>query len=303
VNGAVDSNGVQQTVPTARTSQSEAAEPVTVLVVGGGTSASVAVVRALSLHGHKVVAVDHDWRSPGLRLAPLGAVVPAVDDPAFEEAVLSVAKHAEARAVLAVEPEEMQVLAKAQDLLSGLGTSVWTPEPKVFDLCANRPLLIRELSLSGLAPEKTGLGKTHEASTGRPSKRHRRFSVDVLADRGHDLVAAVSSWWLVENRDTTAVAETFFDARLLDLSRAVCAAVRLEGPAVLEGYVPGDGGPALTSIRPGFSPLVPLASAAGIDIVELALSATLGNKLPTRLIEHRAGVRMLQYLDQLFEDS
>jgi hypothetical protein len=299
VDGAKDSDGVATAIPS--TMQSQVVQPTTVMVVGGGSSASIAVVRALSSRGHKVVAVEHDVRSPGLRLAELGAVLPPADDPSFEKAVLSVVKTSEARAVMAVEPEEMHVISKVKDMLSGLGTSVWTPEPQVFDVCAYRPLLIRELTASGLAPDKTGLGKTHEGRSS--SKRYRKFSVDVLGDRNFDLVACVSSWCVAENGGETTVAETFFDARLLDLARAVCAAVRIEGPAVLEGYVPGDGGPALTSIRPGFSPLVPLTIASGIDIVSLALAGTLGQKMPPRLLEHRKGVRMLQYLDQVFEES
>jgi hypothetical protein len=122
----------------------------------------------------------------------------------------------------------------------------------------------------------------------------------VIVDRDYDLIAAVSSWRLATTRDTATGAETFFDTRVLELLRAVCAAIRIEGPAVIEGYE-ADYRIRLNGIRPGFSEFAPLARASGVDVVSLSLAGALGHTLPPPLLTHHSGVRMLQYLDQVFE--
>jgi hypothetical protein len=270
--------------------------PTTVMVLGGGTAAGVALVLALSRSGHKVVDVEVDRTSAGLRLAQLGVVIPAPGAPDFGTALVSVAKHSESRALLTVRSDDMRFVAEAQDALKEAGTAVWSPAPDVFALCRDRSALYDVLTSSGLPVEKTGLGPIADGPG-----RGRQFGVDLVSDRDYELIAAVSSWRVAATDDTTMVAETFFDARMLDLVRAVCAAVRIQGPAVVRGYVSITGRAWLTEIRPGFSALLPLARAAGVDVAALALAGTLGDDMPTRLLTHRSGVRMLQYLDQVFE--
>jgi hypothetical protein len=268
----------------------------TVISLGDGTPEGVALVLALSRAGHEVIAVEHDKTAVGLRLANLGAVTPAPGADNFLEALLSVAASVNAQAVLAARAEEMQCLAVGSAALEKAGIRVWTPTADVFSLCRDRSALYDVLSSSGLPVEKTGLGPIENGPV-----RGRQFSVDVISGRDFEVIAAVSSWSVVSNGEMTSVAETFSDARLLDLVRAVCAALRIEGPAVVQGYVSITGRAWLTEVRPGFSPLLPLAGAAGVDVVGLALDGTMGRELPTHLLTHRSGVRMIQYLDQVFE--
>ncbi len=269
--------------------------PTTVIVVGAGSAEGVALVRGLSVVGHRVIAVDHDPLAAGLRLAPLGAVIPPTDDPEFDRALVSVVRRSEARVVLAPLVDDLSHLALSRQLLEDEGASVWIPSPEVFFLCGDPVALDNVLTSSGLPEDKTGLGPRAEL----PSTR-RDFSVDVIVDRDHDLITAVSSWILKKEGGTTSAAETFNDPRLLELLRAVCAAIRMEGPAVIEGYE-ADFRIRLSRISPGFSQFSPLARAAGVDVVSLALGGALGHRLPPPLLTHRSEVRMLQYLDQVFE--
>ncbi|MGO9342750.1 MAG: hypothetical protein ACLP6E_09560 [Acidimicrobiales bacterium] len=278
--------------------EQHATEPLTattVVVVGAGSPEGVALVLGLSSTGHSVVAVDHDPLAAGLRLAPLGAVIPATDHSEFDKALAEVVRSSEARAVLAPLVGDMSHLAGSRKLLEDEGASVWLPAREVFDLCDDPVALGNVLTSSGLPEDKTGLGPGVEL----PATR-RDFSVDVIVDRDHDLITAVSCWIQAKRGDTTSAAETFNDPRLLELLRAVCAAMRMEGPAVIEGYE-ADFRIRLSRIRPGFSQFSPLARAAGVDVVSLALSGTLGHRLPPPLLTQRSGVRMLQYLDQVFE--
>jgi NAD(P)-dependent dehydrogenase (short-subunit alcohol dehydrogenase family) len=285
----------EQAEPSAIVETTSTLVPTTVIVVGAGSPEGVALVQALSKSGHRVVAVDHDLLAPGLRLARLGAVIPPTDDPLFKMALRSVVRSSEARVVLAPLAEDMSRLAEAQELLAQEGTSTWVPSRNVFELCRDLGALDHVLTSSGLPEDKTGLGLASDVPENR-----RNFSVDVLVDRDHDLLTAVSSWRVTARAGTTTVAETFFDTRLLELVRAVCAAMLIEGPAVVEGYE-ADYRIRLTGIRPGFSDVSPLTRAAGVDIVSLTLAGALGHRLPPPLLTHRSGVRMLQYLDQVFE--
>jgi len=190
----------------------------------------------------------------------------------------------------------MRAIAEASPMLREIGVAAWSPASDVFALCANRTALHAALDSSGLTVEKTGIGPTPQSNG-----HGRQFNVDVLVDRDHEVIAAVSSWRLAKDGDRTMVAETFFDPRLLELIRAICATILIEGPVAIEGYVSEIGRALLFGVRPGFSPMLPLARAAGLDLVGLALDGALGRELPTRLLAHRPGVRMVRYLDQVFE--
>jgi hypothetical protein len=286
------------------------AKPTTVMVLGGSSSEGTALVRALCASGHRVVAVESDPLAVSLRLASLGAVVPSHDDPDYGTTLAKVASRSGARAVVVARREELSPASLAKDQLEEAGASLWAPSREAIDLCSDRDALVETLISNGLRRLEIGLGteplpgetaKDSEIRHGVGHEEGRRFSVDIVAGRDYDLLAAVSSWWLTDSPSSLAVAETYFDARLLDLARAVCASIRIEGPVVIEGHLNQIGWPSLSSIRPGFSPLLPISLAAGVDLASLVLAGTLGYEMPFRLIQHRPGVRMLQYLDQVFE--
>ena len=269
--------------------------PTTVIVVGAGSAEGVALVLALTKSGHRVVAVDHDPYAAGLRLATLGAVLPATDHPDFTKALATVVRRSDARrGARPAGRGPFPPFREPGTACLGGSVDLGSP-PEVFALCGDLAALDHVLTSSGLPEEKTGLGRAADV----PEKR-RDFVVDVIVDRDHDLITAVSSWRQVTNGELTTAAETFSDPRLLELLRAVCAAILIEGPVVVEGYE-ADYRIRLTAIRPGFSPVAPLARAAGVDVVSIALAGALGNRVPPPLLTHRSGVRMLQYLDQVFE--
>jgi hypothetical protein len=295
VAGVINVADVEDVTEVAVASRTESG-PTTVVVVGGGSNESVPLVTTLEVAGHKVIAAEHNPFSAALRLAQLGAVIPPPGHPEFAKALGLVAKQSDARAVLATGPEEVRAVAEARRDLEEIGVASWSPSLDVIALCADRSALYEALDSSGLSAEKTGIG---------PSRKilddGRTFNVDAIVGRDHEVLAAVSSWRLAKDGDTTLVAETFFDPRLLELIRATCAAILIEGPVVMKGYTGEFGRKLINDLRPGFSSLVPLARAAGVDVVSLALQGTLGREMPTRLLSSRPGIRMVRYLDQVFE--
>jgi len=273
-----------------------AIEPTTVIVVGERDQASVPLISALAGSGHSVVAAEDDQFAAGLRLAQLGVVVPPPEDPNFSKALFAVVRHSGAKVVVATGASVMRRLSAISHELKDLGASVWVPKEEVFELCTDRSLLYELLLSSGLTEQKTGFGPEQAVDTaGRP------FAVDVVAGRDYDLVACVSAWKLAQHAGIATVSETFSNPRLTDLVRAVCATMRLEGPAMVEGRYDEVGHWRLRNIRPGVSPMLPLDRAAGVDIAALVLAGALGIDLPAQLVRQRTGVKMTQYLDQIFE--
>lgn len=269
--------------------------PTTVLVLGSGSNSATAVIQAIASSGHTTVAVEYSDLAASLRIASLGAVIPRPGDSSFGAAVEAVTRSSGATVAVAVAPEDVQALAGVRDELAEAGARIWVPSQEAFSASSD-PRAVEELSSGSLTPDKTGLGTSAQAGT----KRSHTFNVDVVAGDDYDLTAAVSSWTLVAHSGIVTAAETFTDPRLLDLVRAVCATIRMTGPAYIAGHEQ-DGGFRLGAITPGFSPLVPLARAAGVDIADLTLRGALEHELPRQLVKHRDGVRMLQYLDQVFE--
>ena len=294
VAGAAEEDGLK---PAVGQDASETAGATTVLVVGGRRSEdSVAVVSALVSGGRRVIAVEHDPYAAALRLAELGSLIPPPEDLRFAHALGAVARASGATAVLAPGSEEMKAIAEASPMLRDIGVQTWSPGPDVFASAPTEPALHAALDSSGLTVEKTGIGPTAQSNG-----RGRQFNVDVLVDRDHEVIAAVSSWRLAKDGDRTMAAETFFDPRLLELIRAICATILIEGPVVIEGYVSEIGRALLLGVRPGFSPCSPSPVRQASTWSDSPSTGHSVAGTPTRLLAHRPGVRMVRYLDQVFE--
>jgi len=77
--------------------------------------------------------------------------------------------------------------------------------------------------------------------------------------------------------------------------------VKLEGPATMSGALGDDGKPVLVDVSLGFSSGVALDIAAGADLVVAYTEAVMGGGTPAGVLPYRGGVRMVRYLDEVFE--
>ena len=308
----------------------------TVMVTGAGGPAGVAVIRALTATGHRVVAVDADGLAAGMRLADEAALIPPGDDPTFVDTLCDVASATDAQILVPTVTEELLALAGATDLLQSIGLATWVPEPGAVETCRDKWRFVAVLSEEGLPVPATNLGSAQgvpgawvvKPRFGRGSRsvhfvdrrddlhwvlQHvpepivqtrlsgREFTVDALVDPNGDLAGAVPRWRLETKAGISTKGRTFVDKDLVDLVADVLAAVGLRGPANVQGFMGADGVPCFIEVNPRFSGGLPLSIAAGADLVGEYLRAVEGEPVRPEHLTYRPGVTMIRHFEELFE--
>jgi carbamoyl-phosphate synthase large subunit len=79
-------------------------------------------------------------------------------------------------------------------------------------------------------------------------------------------------------------------------------ALRLAGPACVQGFRTDEGDLVFIEVNPRFSGGLPLSLAAGADLVGQYLSRILGGAVQSERLRFRCGVTMLRYFDEVFEE-
>lgn len=309
----------------------------TVLVTGAGGPAGVAVIRAL-LPVARVVAADADPSAVGLRLAHDAASLPRADTPGFGAAVAALAERTGATALLCTVAEELPALAAERDRFTAVGLRTWLPAPGAVLACTDKWRFAQRCAAAGVPAPATGLGSADgvrgpwvvKPRHGRGSRdvvladdepalrealrRHpgalvqtridgREFTVDALVDRDGTLAAAVPRWRLETKAGISTKGLTFSGDAVTAAVAATLAAVGLDGPANVQGFVEPDGGVVVIEVNPRFSGGLPLSLAAGADLVGQYLRGVLGQPLQRDRLRHRDGVLMLRHHVEVFEDT
>ncbi|MBV9447150.1 MAG: ATP-grasp domain-containing protein [Streptosporangiaceae bacterium] len=130
----------------------------------------------------------------------------------------------------------------------------------------------------------------------------REFTVDTLSGKDGLLHGAVPRWRLETKAGISTKGVTFRHHELVDLVAEVLGALRLEGPACVQGFRADDGQLVFTEVNPRFSGGLPLSLAAGADLVGECLSRILGGVVRPERLAFRSGVTMLRYFDEVFEE-
>jgi carbamoyl-phosphate synthase large subunit len=308
-----------------------------VLVTGAGGPAGVAVIRALRRAGHRVVACDADPYAVGFRLADEFAPVPRADDPAFAESVIKAAARSGAVALISTVAEELTQLHAIAASVAEAGAATWLPDPWSVEHCVDKWLFHQLMTEHGVPVPATARGSEHgvpgpwivKPRFGRGSRdiydvtdaadlayalSHapeplvqtkiigREFTVDTLSGQDGALHGAVPRWRLETKAGISTKGVTFRHQELVDLVAKVLGALRLEGPACVQGFRADDGKIVFTEVNPRFSGGLPLSLAAGADLVGQYLSRILGGVVQPERLSFRSGVTMLRYFDEVFEE-
>jgi carbamoyl-phosphate synthase large subunit len=307
----------------------------TVLVTGGGGPAGVAVVRAL-VPVTRVVAADADPSAVGLRLAHGSGVVPLGSDPGFVPALCQIALNNDAKALVCTVAEEMVAVRRDRRLLEKAGVATWLPTAEAVLTCLDKWRFAQRCLSAGIAAPPTALGTAQgvpgpwvvKPRFGRGSRdvhvversdelrwalgrvaeplvqtrlEGREFTVDALVDRDGTLAGAVPRWRLETKAGISTKGQTFaHDALVVEVGRLL-AAVQIDGPANIQGFLGADGNIAFTEVNPRFSGGLPLSLAAGADFVGEYLRGLLGLPLRPHRLRGRAGVTMTRYFAEVFE--
>ncbi len=309
-----------------------------VLVTGAGGAAGVAVIRALRSVGHRVIAVDPDERAFGLAIADDAAVVPFADDADFAAALAGVAKRTESAVVVCTVAEEMLPLGSPSGaaLVRESGAALWIPDPASVRTCIDKLQFAAALVANrvdgpvttvaddALPPgpwivkPRFGRGSRDVYAVDSESELMwavrrveqpivqqridgREFTVDALVDREGGLCAAVPRWRLQTKAGISTQGRTFRDPAVVEATRAALAAVRLQGVANVQGFVRADGSVAVVEVNPRFSGGLPLALAAGADLVGEYVRGALGFAIRPEKLRFRPGVSMRRAWIEEFE--
>jgi carbamoyl-phosphate synthase large subunit len=326
----------RQAPATTRAPSRRRPSPATVLVTGAGGPAGVSVIRALAAGGHRAVAADSDALAVGLRLGAERGVLPRADDDTFVERLCELARQMGATALVPTVAEELVTLAEASEDLSRAGLAHWLPSPSAVRACTDKWRFARVLVEHGIAGPATQLGSAGEVPGdwivkprfGRGSRdvvvvedaddmawalarvphpivqtrlRGREFTVDALVDRNAVLAGAVPRWRLETKAGISTKGRTFEDKSLVREVGQVLAAVGLQGPANVQGFVDDDGEISFMEVNPRFSGGLPLSLAAGADLVGEYVRGILGHSIRPERLAFKPGVTMLRHFEEVFE--
>ena len=153
-----------------------------VVVTGAGGPAGVAVVRALGVSGHHVVAIDSDPLSAGLHLAADCAVVAGADQPdRFLSDLDALIDKFDVDVVVSTVAEEMLVLDGHQ---SQLGAALWIPDHQVVATCLDKWRFARAFATTATSPAGVVVADTalvREELAGQDTEPVEGRSVDEIA--------------------------------------------------------------------------------------------------------------------------
>jgi carbamoyl-phosphate synthase large subunit len=306
-----------------------------VLVTGAGGAAGIAVIRALTNVGHHAIGVDADPRAAGLSLATEAHVIPTADNEAFGGAIVTVVDETRPEALVATVSEEIGALHDLHDLLTDRGVATWLPPTAAVSVCMDKWKFARVLRDDGIPTPATGLGDIHgidgpwvvKPRFGRGSRdvylvddpmelawacrrtpepivqsraTGREFTADVLVDHTGQVAACIPRWRLETKAGISTKGETFADASVDAVVARTVDTVGLRGVSNLQGFR-DDHGVSVVEVNPRFSGGLPLALAAGADLVGEFLRGALGQPLRPERLKYRTGVRMTRFFDERFD--
>lgn len=315
--------------------------PFRVAVSGAGGPAGVAVIRALLLAGHTVVALDADPSAAGFHLpGVLPRLVPRYDDETFTVVLASMVHETRVQAFICTVAEEYASLAVVSPTLGELGCKTWIPDLKSVELCldkvafafvmeeygiahpptATTPQGCRRLPGPWIVKPRRGRGSRGFAfvDTRRNLRRIMRsdkellaqsrlageeFTADVLVDRNGEVVTCVPRWRL-ETRGGISVKGLTFDSEVVTrVCAEVVAATGITGPANIQGMIDASGAVSIIELNPRFSGGLPLTLAAGADVVGAYLQAILEPERRIAPLYFDVGIRMTRYFEEIFQTS
>jgi carbamoyl-phosphate synthase large subunit len=308
-----------------------------VLVTGAGGPAGIAVVRRLVALGHSVVAADADPTAVGGALADRSVTVPRADRAGFVNALVDVCGTHGVDALISTVAEEIPALAAAADRLAAAGVATWLPDAAAVGECCDKAAFARRMAEAGVPHPATATDIRNltrvpgpwvvKPRAGRGSRGVRflddraeveaalsaatdliaqtrlpgaEFTADALVDRRGRLVTVVPRFRDETKAGISVKGTTFASEAVADVVADALAAVRLTGPANVQGFLADDGSATVVEINPRFSGGLPLTLAAGADVVSAYLAGVRDPQLRLPPLWFRPGVRMSRYFAETY---
>lgn len=304
-----------------------------VLVTGAGGPAGVAVIRALLRRDDLTVfAADMDGWASGIYLVPAERrrLVPPGRSEDFVPALARMVAEDELDLVVSTVDVELIALASRRDELAPAVLAA--PSAQTLADTLDKLALARRCAPTGLVPLTVPAGGEAIAAEwefpvfakprqGAGSRGVRlvpdadalralpedqdlivqeflpgeEYSVDVIADASHRVVAAVPRTRARVDSGVAIAGRTVHDPELEDAAARIAEAIGLVGVANVQLRRDRNGRAVLLEVNPRFPGALPLTIAAGVDIPSLVVDLFLGRELPARLpFREIATVRFLE---------
>jgi carbamoyl-phosphate synthase large subunit len=295
----------------------------------------VDIVRAFRAAGATVLAADVDELAPALYHSDRRALVPAVADPSYVDAIAALVREHDARLVVPLNDLDHPILARERArlepavvllpdadvcermsdkleahrffLANGIASPrSWAPEEVPDD--ARYPLLVKARRGFGSRhihraddPEQLAffLGYTTVPSFVQERCLGEEFSIDVFCDLGGRCLNAIPRTMLLSKGGESIKGTSVKDRELVDWGRHVSETVRIKGPANVQCFREPDGSLPITDVNTRFGGGFPVPLAAGGRYPELALALARGESPEPRLGDFEEGVTMTRFFSEV----
>jgi carbamoyl-phosphate synthase large subunit len=287
-----------------------------------------------------VFAADMDGWASGLYLvaAERRRIVPPGADPTFVDALITMCQQDEIDVLVSTVDVELPPLAMRRDELAEVaGTTLAAPPTTTLDIALDKYALAQSCESLTRVPETALLDSEGSARDwafpvivkprrGAGSRGVRivstredltalgfdpaliiqaflpgaEYSVDVIADAGGHVVAAVPRTRTRVDSGVSVAGRTIHDEELEQVASEVARAIGLVGVANVQLRRDPEGRPALLEVNPRFAGAMPLTIAAGVDLPSLALDLFLGEALPDHVDFQELAI--VRFLEDVFVD-
>ena len=295
----------------------------------------VDIVSAFSRAGATTVAADLDPLAPALYHADHRALVPAVRDAGYVDALAALVAEHDVRLVVPLTDLDQEIVSAARD--SFAPALVLAPAPEVCRTMGDKYLAHRFFDANGIPSPRTwlpgdvpddvrypvlvkvreGFGSRHiyRADDAAQLAFHlgltpvdsmvqerclgEEFSIDVLCDVDGRCLNAIPRSMIQSKGGESIKGRSLADRELIEHGARVAETVGIVGPANVQCFREADGSLPVTDVNPRFGGAFPLPLAAGSRYPELALALARGERPEPRLGEFREGVVMTRFFSDL----
>ncbi|MBV9028043.1 MAG: ATP-grasp domain-containing protein [Candidatus Eremiobacteraeota bacterium] len=314
-----------------------------VLITAAGTVTAQSLIKALRDDGRVnfIAAGDMDALNATRAFSDAFVVLPAATQPDFATACLEAARRLQIDLLVPLIVEsEFLPLDDARERFESIRCRVLLPPRTITERTGDKLNFARYLDDLGVPGPPTtayspgmsvkrfpvylkprrgsgsvgttrvdSLASLHEAAHGRSdlivqeAVDGTEFTVDCFAAEPGRVVAAVPRERIAIKAGVSVKGRTYHHPRIETIVRDVVAASGLRGPANVQGMLREDGSFSIIEMNPRFSGTLALTTAAGINFASLMIDMLEGRDIADFSGRHRAGVVMMRYWSEVFEES
>lgn len=313
-----------------------------VMISAGGTVTAQSLIKALRQDGRAtfVAILDLDELNATKAFVDAFVRVPPAGAPGFVPACLEAVRELRIDLFVPIIVErEFLPLVDALERFDALNCSVAVPSREIVYIAGDKLAFAQFLERLGIEGPKTvaygrngpfpgfpaylkprrGSGSVGTARVESEGTLHEiagdrsdlivqeavdgtEFTVDCFAAEPGRVVAAVPRERIAIKAGVSVKGRTYRHPHIEEIAAQVVARSGIAGPANVQGMLRADGSFSILEMNPRFSGTLALTTAAGINFATLLLDRFEGKLLPDLRGTHRAGVTMMRYWSEVFEE-